>query len=171
MECFSVSGYRAVRTVCICYAFVCKGKICEIVICDAVLVCSQFGAEGEESGVDCLEVLGIFKTVVLAIAVSVLAIAKADTGQELVACHWSDKSQVPVAVECDVAVVERSEALDALYTVAGSEVCCCNCLYAVKSCDEVGLSFFGYALLYEAVAGGGYDKLGKIVTSDLIFAC
>ena len=84
MECFSVTGYRAVRTVCVCYAFVCESQICEVVICEIILICAELGSERDRSGVDCFETLGEIDTVVLAVTVSVLSISKADAGQELV---------------------------------------------------------------------------------------
>ena len=172
VECFSVTGYRAVRTVCVCFAFVCESQICEVIICDFILICAKLGSESDQSGVDCLEALGKSDTIVLAVAVSVLAVSQADTGQELVvAGHRCDKGQVPVAVKGDVAAVERSEALDPFDAIAGAEACCCDCFDAVKSCDEVGLTFFGNALLNEAGAVYGVDQACKIVICYLIFIC
>ena len=106
MEVFAITGYRTVRAVGVSFAFVCKDQISEVIVFDAVLVFAQLGSEWEESGVDRLEVLGECDSVVLAVADSVLAVAEADAGQKLVAGHRSDQSQIPVAVESDMAVVE-----------------------------------------------------------------
>ena len=75
VETFSIAGDRSVRTVCVFFAVVFKRHTIEVIIFDAVLIFVQLRSEGDESGVDCLEVLCVFKTVVLAVAVSVLAVA------------------------------------------------------------------------------------------------
>ena len=74
-------------------------------------------------------------------------------------------------MEGDVAGIEGGKALDPFDAITGAEACCCNCLDAVQSCDEVGLTFFGNALL--DIAGSVYCvyQTCKIVICNLILVC
>ena len=171
VERFAFPGLGAVRAVYVSLTVELEGQVGEVVIFDLVLICVQLGLEGDESGVDGLEFVGVGDAVVLAVAVAALAVTQADAGEELVVSHRHDQLQVPVAVEGDGVGTDGFEALgNGSDVAAAAESCAGDCFHAVQSGDEVGLTLQGDALLDVADLSVLVDEFGEIVILCFVFA-